>query len=346
VTGATGFLGARLVAELARQSGRPVHMLVRASDTDDALGRVRRAFEDARLDWISSPVGTWDGDATARNLGLSDDLYARLAERVSCVVHVAGAVNQVLSLEDQLDANVRSAAEVVRFARDGRRKRLYHVSTLATLLSTDLSAPIVDEHSDPLEAQVVHGGYAQSKWIGEAVVRAALAESCIVRPGLLTGDTRTGIASRHCPLAWFLHGLARVGAVPEGDHEHLRVDVTPVDWAAAALAAHVVDGHEAQVLHLSSERGASLAELLRALAAEGFPVSPVAPAVFVERVRTLLPRDAAMALLGASPRLLGGEAHRDLDLFLLTDRTLRAAAHPSVDDALLRFYVKHAVGTP
>lgn len=330
ITGATGFLGALALAEIQLKTDARVNVLVRARD--DAHARDRLASID--------DVTVWAGDVSQRNFGLGEARWRELASRVGRVLHCAAIVNMALPLES-LAANVRGAVEVARFARTGASKVVTHVSSLAVLVQTDDESTVVSESTRLMPLARVFGGYAQSKVIAESVLRRAGAR--IVRPGLLTGDSTTGKSARTCSLAWTLRSLARVGCVPEGDHDRLRADLTPIDFAGRVIGELAVSDACADVVHVSSARGASLRQLIAALR-EHVSIDVVSKEEWIGRTRNALPRDAALALLSIAHRLLGVERHRDVDLFLLTDRTFRSKrVAPVADAALLDRYVRHAL---
>src|SRR5262249_23221400 len=155
-------------------------------------------------------------------------------------------------------------------------------------------------------------------------LRSAVADLRIIRPGLLTGDTATGATAPTCTLTAFFRAIATLGCIAEGDHERLRVDVTPVDVAARAIAVLVTSSHAHPVVHVASERGASLADLLRAVRAHR-PVEVVDHAELLRRARASLTRSEALAFAAASHRVVGIDGHRDADLFLHTDRLFPCA---------------------
>ena len=355
LTGVTGFLGRRVLGRLLAGSDRPVHCLVRAPDDSAARARLTQLG-------LSSPrLVVHAADVASPHLGMTPHAWRELAAQVGSrghVVHLAAAVNQVLSFEMLAAANVTAALEVARLTR-AAGATLTHVSTLAVLAASDLTARQLDEATVLSPGTHLFGGYAQSKYAAEVIVRRVAPRARIVRPGLLTGDSATGASSASCPLATFLRALAQLGCVPgevARDEEHApTVDVTPVDFAADALTALLfapLDSPACQVplVHLSSPRGATLADLVRAVRSR-VDLAEVDAGTFVQRVRSRLSRESALAVAAASYRLLGREVARDADLFLLTGRAfdsslasrLAGRACPPADDALLRRYVDAAL---
>ncbi len=341
VTGAAGFLGRRVVAGLLARTDATLHCLVRP----------HRAADAARRLGPSSRIVVHEGDVASPHFGLPRARWEALAASVGHVLHAAATVNLALPFETLAPGHIDGALEVARFVRTGGAKSLAHVSTLAVLVATDLGPSTLDERTRLETDGRVYGAYAQTKYVAERILRRAVPDALVVRPGLLTGDSTTGLSADACPLISFLRALARLGAVPRGDHARLRVDVTPVDYAAAVLVALSVAPPPAQVIHVASRSGTSLAELVAALRRR-VSVVDVSADDFVRRARSELPRETALAIATATHRLLESEAQRDADLFLMTDRLLDCSlaerltglSCPPASDALLDRYVDVALG--
>jgi hypothetical protein len=79
-----------------------------------------------------------------------------------------------------------------------------------------------------------------------------------------------------CPIGALVRRIAKGGAPPE---EHLRFDLTPIDWAARAMVALARRARTCSVFHLAGPRPVSLAELLDAMRAEDISVRPGPPAM-------------------------------------------------------------------
>ena len=285
VTGASGFLGRALVRAWRRRDRRPIVALVR-----DPAGVAELDVEHVR------------GDLSQRLFGLDDGAWHALRRRVSTVVHCGATVRLGGDWDDHFDANVRGTAEVAAFA--GEDIAWHHVSTLSVFVNTDRAAGRHDERARPDVEAVAYGGYAQTKIAAEAIARTNRAS--IYRLGLLVGTE----PRPRDQLQMTIRALAKLGAVPAGCRE-LRFDTTPVDYAAAAIAALALRAEHARLAethHLAAARGMSCGELADRLRLQELPSM-----VWLERARARLDDpDIAMAIGSFSRR-------RDLDLFLATD---------------------------
>jgi thioester reductase-like protein len=366
LTGATGFLGSWLLRELLRRTEAEVFCLIRADHPPAALRRLLAALhlDDAPCeDGWPQRLRAVPGDLARPLFGLPRDDWDRLAERVDAVYHCGAWVNLVLPYASLRPANVLGTREVLRFVASGRGKRLHYASTLSVFVAGDRNRGLLREDDALTETRWVYGGYAQSKWAAEWLLRVAGGPTAYYRLGLITGDSRTGRAAANDFLTLFLRGLSRLGCVPRTEGVDLSLDVTPVDFAAAALAhlslepAAAIDG---ATFHLANPRSLALGELVDAVRAFGVPLEEVSAERWQERLGELQGRDpdAAAACL-ALCRLLPGGAEsfnrcRTMDLFQATGVTFgmdaalaglagSGLACPPPGPELLHKYVAHAL---
>ncbi|HWO19831.1 MAG TPA: AMP-binding protein [Kofleriaceae bacterium] len=342
VTGATGTLGRALIRQWQARDPRPLLALVRAPD--DAAAR-RRLGEDA------GGIEVLRGDVARPELGLSPEAWRALAGRVAAVVHAAAHVELSAGWDAHAAGNVDGTAEIARLVETGGDVAWHHVSTLSVFAGTDRQAGRHAEDAAPAAAARARGGYAQTKLAAEAIARAArgrAAPTTITRLGLLVSEApRAGEQ-----LAMTLRGLARLGAVPAGGAE-LRVDLTPLPYAAAAVAALALRAEAAladAVHHVAGVGSASLPALVAALRDAGATLAELSPDAWAERARVrLADPDIAMAYVSLG-RVHAAPADRarlaPFDLFLATgadfdtERTARLLAElgvpaPPADRAFL-----------
>ncbi|MBI4423061.1 MAG: amino acid adenylation domain-containing protein [Elusimicrobia bacterium] len=363
LTGATGFLGSRLLLELLARSGARITCLVRAASAREAERRVLDGLERQGLSlpaYERGRVCALRGDIERPRFGLAPGEWRRLAGTLDAIHHCAARVQLLASFRELEGPNVEGTRQVLRLLCEGRPKRLHYASTLSVFVSADSGSGVFREDDSPARARWVHGGYAQSKWAAEMLLREAEASAgpiAFYRLGLLTGDRRTGRLPDRDLLRLFIRGLARLGRAPEA--KGLHVDITPVDYAAAALAhlslGAAVDA-ERRTFHIANPRPLRVEELLAAVARR----SPIRRVERDEWRRLVERSSAAGPAFLALSRALGPAAlarHRPLDLFQATgarfDRTATEAglagtgiACPAPEGRLLDSYVRAALAAP
>ena len=265
LTGATGFLGARLLEYLlAHDQELEVVCLVRGDEGQLARKRLFKFLIQQKI--TLSPEQTKRitvcvGNIEHAKLGLTDGDYASLVSSVDHIVHSAAQVNSVLPYQQLRAANVLGTLNVAIFADDGKPKRIDAISTLSVFVGSDRCCRSTHRESDVLEdATRMFGGYAASKWAAEFLLRS-LSKNCrnrirYFRPGLLTADTRTGIFPAQDLLTLTVRGLTNLGFVPKID-PRFKVDVTPVDVAAKAMAKLIASQTQTNTFHLAHPAGLS-----------------------------------------------------------------------------------------
>src|SRR4029078_12939046 len=99
VTGATGFIGRFLVANLLKR-GKPIHVLVRRSS--------QKKLADLREHWgaSDSQVIVVSGDLAKKNLGIGDADVKKLAGAIDHFFHLAAIYDLNASADVQQQANV------------------------------------------------------------------------------------------------------------------------------------------------------------------------------------------------------------------------------------------------
>ena len=280
LTGATGFLGSALLDELLDSSRATIVCLVRPTSQPirrSGTGRIR----------------TVTGDLSHRRLGLSESRYDELARQVDAVCHAAAAVNWVFSYTGLRRANVLGTLELLRLA--SRAGAAFHfVSSLSTCYST--SGPrTVDEDFDALsELRGVHLGYAQTKVVGEALVRQAGKRGLpvrIYRPALISGHSVTGAFNRDDLISALVRGCVHMGIAPDLDW---KLDCEPVD----VVARSIVDLSTSQeaVVHLGHVRPRHWRECVLWMRMYGYNVRLVSYHSWLRALeRGTVPRETASA---------------------------------------------------
>lgn len=275
-TGATGFLGAYLLADWLAHSTATMHCLVRAETPAAALDRVRanlRRYGLWRPEYAARLIGV-PGDLGAPRLGLSDGDFAELGERLDAVVHNGGVVNFVAPYSALRPANVGGTLEVLRLASTGRPSAVHLVSTLGVFVTPSHSGTLVREGDVPADCDGLPDGYNASKWVADTLVRAARDRGLPVsvhRPARITGDAGSGLGNTDDFFSRLLKTCVQLGAVPEIDDP---ADLAPVDYVGAGIG-HLTRAGATTDHHYYNNQTMSYAALADALASFGYPVTSV-----------------------------------------------------------------------
>ncbi|WP_018255091.1 non-ribosomal peptide synthetase [Salinispora mooreana] len=339
-TGATGFLGAYLLADWLAHSSATVHCLVRADTPTAALDRVRgnlRRYGLWRPEYAARLIGV-PGDLGAPRLGLSGADFAELGEGLDAIVHNGGVVNFVAPYSTLRPANVGGTVEVLRLASTGRPSAVHFVSTLGVFVTPSHRGTLVREGDVPADGDGFPDGYNASKWVADALVRAARERGLPVsvhRPARITGDAGSGLGNTDDYFSRLLKTCVQLGAVPEIDDP---ADLAPVNYVGAGIG-HLTRAGTTTDHHYYNNQTMSYAALAAALASFGYPVTSVPyprwRAALLDRPDAALARLAPLFEVDTPVR-----TQPDFDC-TGTETTLAAAGItcPPADERLLHTYL-------
>jgi phthiocerol/phenolphthiocerol synthesis type-I polyketide synthase E len=242
LTGATGFLGAHLLDELMHRTGAHVHCLVRAADEAQAFRRVREALQSRKLwrDGMEERIAAHPGELGEPRFGLSEEAWQDLARRVDAVYHCGAWVNFTYPYKVLRPSNVEGTLDAIRLASAVRAKPLHFISSIAAVPEVEYGYrddPTVFENDRIDSYSGVFGGYGETKWVSERLCEQARERGLpvnIYRPGVLSGDSRTGIGNTRDMIWNVIKGNQQLGIAPDGQSQSM-LEVTPVDYVAASV---------------------------------------------------------------------------------------------------------------
>ena len=115
----------------------------------------------------------------------------------------------VLSYSALRPANVSGTRTALRLASEGRPKFFNFVSTIGAAGDATETSQVADEYLPLLS------GYSLSKVVAERIVTRALHRGlagCVVRPGMITGQSQTGVSNPTDFVSRYLTGCIRLKA--------------------------------------------------------------------------------------------------------------------------------------
>uniref|UniRef100_UPI00355A4CA0 SDR family oxidoreductase n=1 Tax=Piscinibacter sp. TaxID=1903157 RepID=UPI00355A4CA0 len=125
VTGATGFIGKRLVKTLLQRRGATVYFLLRP----ESAGKVADLLDY----WGANKTRAIPvyGDLTTKKLGVSSDDVKKLKGRIDHLYHLAAVYDLAADTESQVQVNIEGTRNAVEFAKAIDVAHLHHVSSIA-----------------------------------------------------------------------------------------------------------------------------------------------------------------------------------------------------------------------
>ncbi|AKQ65468.1 Malonyl CoA-acyl carrier protein transacylase [Myxococcus hansupus] len=353
LTGATGFLGAFLLEELFRKTEARLYCLVRAKTEREGMLRIRVNLERYGLwrDEIAPRIVIVQGDIGLPLLGLSETGFDRLSEELDAVYHNGALVNFLYPYESMRAANVLGTREILRLSMRTRIKPLHYVSTVSVL---PVGRPRPIREDEPLEgASSLLGGYAQSKWVAEQLVREASRRGLPVtihRPGRVTGHSRTGAWNTDDLVCRTLKGCVQLGSAPLVE---ALLDVTPVDYVSSAIVDLSLRPESVgQTFHLVNPHFVRAEDMWSHMQAFGYGLRVLAYDAWLAELGHAAPSDSELGDLlmflqqvPAEDRSVGGPRMVVCD----SGHTRKAleptrTACPPVDASLISTYLSSLVG--
>lgn len=240
LTGATGFLGGAMLDALLTTSQSRIVCLVRSRNADDGKARLLAMLEQRGTPFAGDRerIEVVAGDLEQPAFGLAPETFADLARRVGRIIHCGARVQYAYPYRHLAAANVGGTTEALRLAcLAGKDTRVLYVSTSAVIAPAGATGRIVDEQTPLAYDGEVPGGYAQTKWVAERLVRQAGTRGLpvtVVRPGTLWGDSRTGYCNSEDFPSRLAEACLELGCAPALDAQ---VSILPVDIAARAALA-------------------------------------------------------------------------------------------------------------
>ncbi|MBN9545307.1 MAG: SDR family oxidoreductase [Alphaproteobacteria bacterium] len=234
LTGATGSFGLELLRSWAARREMPdIYCLVRAPDTARGLARWEAFCEVHSLGRRFIPVV---GDIEQTELGLSLASRRDLQARITTIVHAAAHIRFDAPYALAHAVNVAGTARLLDFARGCAK--LNRVCQISTLYVAGQRMGLVPVGGGP-DGAPFNNSYEQTKLEAEAVALGSGLPVEIVRLSLMPGRQSDGHVHRYLDLHMLFEAFGRglCSAVPGNGETCL--DMLPVDYSAACLAAHL-----------------------------------------------------------------------------------------------------------
>jgi thioester reductase-like protein len=200
LTGATGVVGARLLAEILAKTSANVFCLLRGKDENESKKRLANLLnvydpENRLADAFSTRVIVILGDLSKNMFALERPKYKQLMAQIDRVFHVAANVSMIANYKQLAEVNVQGTVEVIDFCLAGNIPLLY-TSSYSVMGSKAFQPGFVfkENHLD-IGQKFEYQDYEKSKWEAEKRIHQAGEKGLrwiIVRLGDVFGDSDTG----------------------------------------------------------------------------------------------------------------------------------------------------------
>lgn len=299
VTGATGFIGRRLVQQLIDNRTGDIFVLVRAGSTARMEGLIK--------EWGSPRVTMVTGDLGQPGLGVSEEWVAEHRGKIDHFFHLA-AIYDITADDATNDAmNIGGTRNALALAGDLEAGLFHQTSSIAA--SGDYAGVFTEDMFD--EGQHLPSPYHRTKFESEKIVREESPVPWrVYRPAVVVGDSQTGAMDKIDGPYYFFPLLKRIRDtlptwVPLVGLDLGDTNVVPVDYVAQAMEhlAHV-PGLDGRAFHLVNPEPQPVIDVVNAIAgAAGAPTfaTPVGRKTFSLLPRAVHPGTIATSLLKLKP---------------------------------------------
>jgi NAD(P)-dependent dehydrogenase (short-subunit alcohol dehydrogenase family) len=262
VTGATGFIGKRLLKNLMARKGN-IYVLMRDTAPEKLAKLQAYAGDD---DGRIKPI---KGDIAKVGLGISAADKKLLDGKIKHFFHLAAIYDLSADAESQMAVNVDGTANVVAVANAIKAGCLHHCSSIAA--AGMYEGMFREDMFD--EAEGLDHPYFATKHESEKIARKqAKVPLRVYRPGLVVGDSHTGEMDKIDGPYYFFKLIQRMRQMmpswmPMIGIEGGRINIVPVDYVVNAMdyIAHA-KGLDGKCFHLVDPEPMRVGDVLNTFA--------------------------------------------------------------------------------
>lgn len=285
LTGATGFLGIHILNEILCSTDAKVYCLIRGDSNHKSIERLQKLFDyyfsGRHKELLGKRVFVLDGDIILDNLGLKENEYMDLGQKIDVVVHAAATVKHFGDYSEFKKVNVSGTQNVVDFVRENKIM-LFHISTMSVsgdyIVEYSKSKNKFTENDLYIGQNYADSVYVRSKFEAENLVCKAMdsgLKAAILRIGNLTGRYSDGcfqINMHENAFYNILVSIIKLGAISS---ELLKkgIEFTPVDCCSEAivdiLSTSHTDNLSGRVFHLYNHNFISFEKIIEILKEQG-----------------------------------------------------------------------------
>ena len=251
LTGATGFLGAHILAEFINKEKGNIYCIVREEPGLTAQAKLHQKlnyyFGNKFDKLIGKRIFAVTGNINNAGFGLQQEDLLNLANNISIVINTAARVAHYGNYKDFYNSNVKSVQYLIDFCKSFNKK-LYHISTLS-VSGNSFDSTIIKQNTENVKyfteknlyiGQSLENVYIRSKFEAECLVLDAILnglDAHILRVGNLMPRVKDGIFQENITENAFITRIVeflKIGFIPDSLLNGY-LEFTPVDTISTAI---------------------------------------------------------------------------------------------------------------
>lgn len=278
LTGATGYLGRRILDQLVGSSEfEKIFVLIRCKSQAEGYARIVEVARKASLRYPER-IEIWPGDLQQTRLGLADEHWKTLSKDVDVIIHNGAVVRWNADYETLRKANVLSTMEILKaLLKSSVAKSFVYVSG-----GQQLTPGKDDDDAANLQQVTASSGYAQTKLASELVIKNVAvsrlgSHHCfsVVKPSYIIGSILDGVANTTDYLWRLVAGAIEIEA-HNGDELNDFVYLSDVETVARSTISAAMEPSicaKAQVIKILD--GITLADFWQVVREAGYRLLPM-----------------------------------------------------------------------
>ncbi|KAI4114484.1 MAG: hypothetical protein LQ345_004747 [Seirophora villosa] len=278
LTGATGYLGRRILDQLVSRPGiEKIFVLMRCKSPAEGRARIVEVAGEAILRYPER-IEIWPGDLQQTRLGLADEHWKTLSKDVDVIIHNGAVVRWNADYETLRKANVLSTMEILEaLLTSSVAKSFVYVSG-----GQQLTPGEEDDDAANLQQVMASSGYAQTKLASELLVKHIAvsplgSQHClsVVKPSYIIGSVGDGVANTTDYLWRLVAGAVEIGS-HDGDEPNNFVYLSDVETVARSTIKAATEPSvcaKARVIKILD--GITVADFWQVVREAGYPLRPL-----------------------------------------------------------------------
>ncbi|MGB8452323.1 MAG: amino acid adenylation domain-containing protein, partial [Anaerocolumna sp.] len=296
LAGSTGYLGIHILYQLLHSTAYKLYVPIRGKDDAEAQERLFKKLKyyfnlDAgQQNILKDRVYVFCGDLAKDNMGLSQEVYEELADKIDVIINSAANVKHFGHYLDLYEANVGGNERLIEFARTGKKKAYNFIST------TSIGEGYVEGKAHELFTeydcdlgQSSENYYVQTKFEAEKMIVKAREEGVIAnvfRVGNLVFDSTTGIFQENISDNAFytmIKSYINLGCFPGVTAK--TINFSFIDQVAKAVVMLFDrENLKNETYHLYNSNTVSMSFVAQIINQAGVPVRTIPPAEFLQNL--------------------------------------------------------------